>query len=100
MSSGAYHVSVHKSLPTRSFNDPSNIEHIVLIRDDANSLGWIRSEFIELLHKSTKHGWRNRLFPTQYRTSAHRASAIEHFDATYHDSEAESRRRGDAGAEA
>ena len=33
------------------------------------------------------------------RTSEHRASAIEHFDATYHDGEAESRRRGGVEAE-
>lgn len=30
------------------------------------------------------------------KTSAHRAPAIEHFDAAYHDDEAELRRRGDA----
>ena len=64
--SGASCVYPHnKSLPTRSFDNPSHIEHIVLIRDDANSLGWICPELIELLHESTKHSWRNGLFSTQ-----------------------------------
>lgn len=39
----------------RSFNNPGDIEHIILVRDDANSLWWICSELIELLHKPTKY---------------------------------------------
>lgn len=66
MWSGAPQVGLQDKLPhTGPFNDPSHIEHIILIHHDANSLGWIRSELVELLHEPTKHRWRDGLFQSQ-----------------------------------
>lgn len=56
---------IFKSPPTWSFDNPSNVKHIIFIRDDANSFRWICSEFVELLHEPTKYGWRDGLFPSQ-----------------------------------
>ena len=51
--------------PTRSLNDPGNIKHVILVRHDANSLGWIRPKLVELLHKPTEYSWRDGLFPSE-----------------------------------
>ena len=97
VSSGALRVNhQNESRLTRSFNNPSHIKHIVLIRYNANPLWWIRSEFIKLLHKPTEHSWRNGLLPDKWNISTS-GYLIGYFDATYHDDEAEPRRRRGVG---
>lgn len=52
----------NKRTRTRPFNDTGDVEHIIFVRHDANTLRWARPEFIELLHKPTEYGWRDGLF--------------------------------------
>jgi hypothetical protein len=95
MSSGASNFDLQsESVRTGSLNNSSHVEHVVLAGHDTNSLQWICSEFVELLHKPTEHSWRNGLFPRR-RVSVRRTSVTRQFDATHHNEGVKWRRWGD-----
>jgi hypothetical protein len=54
-------MSIYKTALTRSFDDPSHVEHVIVIRGDPDALGRAFLEFVDLAHESTHNIWRNRL---------------------------------------